>query len=89
MGMLAVYSAIDDKTLDNLQEIRNENLLKAIENIQENENCEFLDIDKIWDGLHFLLTGSMAQFQVFGSLVNAVLGGTLRQVPQSWHLIHL
>lgn len=42
----------------------------------------YLDIDKNWHGLHFLLTdsGSLGATQVLGPLGNVVLGGT----PTKW-----
>ncbi len=55
MGMIACYQMTDDKMISELLEKSAEEVFEAIEELQEMEE-DVLDIDKLWDGLHFLLT---------------------------------
>ncbi len=59
MGLNAVYIKVNDETLDSLKKMQGEDLLEALEEIEDNGG-ELVDIDKMWDGLHFLLTGVTA-----------------------------
>jgi len=58
MGMIACYTMINDSELEKLYNAKSEEILEQIENLTETH--EILDIDKMWDGLHFLLTGVSA-----------------------------
>lgn len=58
MGMNACYMAIEEQQLNNLIDLEGESLVDALEELQENNDT--LDIGKIWDGLHFVLTGTSA-----------------------------
>ena len=60
MGLLGNYMTVDDTTLDYMVELDNEALLEMIEELEEDESTEIYAIDKLWDGLHFLLTGKSA-----------------------------
>lgn len=62
MGLQAVYIAINnDKWENDLSKFSdNEDLFEKIEDLQEDDNCKFVDIGKMWDGLHFLLTNVSA-----------------------------
>ena len=51
MGMIANYQAVSDMELEQGFD------LDDVENLQEKEDAEICDIDKMWDALHFLLTG--------------------------------
>ena len=54
MGMLAQYMAVDNKILNKMLEMDNEKIIDEIEELSEDEKCDICDIDKMWDGLHFL-----------------------------------
>ena len=60
MGVRAVYIALTDKETDRLEASTGDELVKELEEIQENEDCNKVDIDKTWDSLHFVLTGITA-----------------------------
>ena len=57
MGLLANYMMVDEATLDSMMKLNNEELMEKLEELEDNE---YYDMDKLWDGLHFLLTGISA-----------------------------
>lgn len=75
MGMIAEYLMIDQETLDSLIDLSNEDLTNKIFEIEETEKFERIDIDKIWDVLHFFLTGVSASEPIEDNkLSEAVVG---------------
>lgn len=58
MGMNACYMAIEEQQLNNIIDLEGQSLASALEVLQANNDT--LDIGKIWDGLHFMLTGTSA-----------------------------
>ena len=58
MGMHACYMAIEEQQLNSLIDLEGQALVDALEELQEKNNT--LDIGKMWDGLHFVLTGISA-----------------------------
>lgn len=89
MGMIANYQQITDRELEELKS--NEDLFEDIEELQENENLDLCDLDKIWDALHFLLTGNstdnplendpiseaiVGQFNISGEEIEEFISGT-------------
>ncbi|WP_291726458.1 DUF1877 family protein [Bernardetia sp.] len=60
MGIRAVYIALDDKEVTELEKLLDQKLLKEVEKIQKKGDCTRIDIDKMWDILHFILTGNSA-----------------------------
>ena len=75
MGLYANYMMIDNKTLTEMKTADNDELLDKIEDLEEND-CDIYDMDKLWDGLHFLLTGVSASSPVEGSLLSEAVVGT-------------
>ena len=78
MGMIANYQYLSN---ENLKEMKNFNGEEAefLENVEDqNEGAEILlDIDKMWDVLHFVLTGISSLEPICGNpLSEAVLGVT-------------
>lgn len=69
MGMLANYQSISN---DELEEVM---CLDDVEELQENVDVEICDIDKMWDALHFLLTGKSASEPIKGNLVSEAIVG--------------
>lgn len=59
MGMQAAYTMVDEATLDRLAEIPPAELSDALDEL-ETSGAPTLYLDKMWDGLHFLLTGVSA-----------------------------
>ncbi|MFT0212580.1 DUF1877 family protein [Pseudomonas sp. F1_0610] len=60
MGMNAVYMQIDDKTLDAWLELDAQDLSQAMHRLEESQSAAILDLAKIWDILHYYLTGASA-----------------------------
>lgn len=60
MGVRAVYIALTDKETDRLEASTGDELIKELEEMQERKDCNKVDIDKMWDSLHFVLTGITA-----------------------------
>lgn len=69
MGMIANYQPTTDTELEKFK------CLDDVEEAQENEDLEICDIGKMWDALHFLMTGKPASVPVEGDLISeAILG---------------
>ena len=60
MGFIANYMMIDEPTLDRFMTLDGEDLVEAIDELEEAKNNVVYCMDKLWDGLHFLLTGVSA-----------------------------
>ncbi|MDN6860569.1 YfbM family protein [Pseudomonas sp. CAN2814] len=74
MGIQAVYLSVDDATLKRLAEAPAEELLDLVEELEE-AGCPQIGLEKLWDGLHFLLTGVSASSPLEGNpLSEAVVG---------------
>lgn len=60
MGMIANYHCIEDSDLKEILRLESEDdeeeVFEAIRDLNENTDA-FLDIDKMWDVIHFILTG--------------------------------
>ncbi|MDR1904530.1 MAG: YfbM family protein [Treponema sp.] len=54
MGMLGVYMGIEEEDLQKLINMENDDIIETLEELE----CDIYNIDKLWDGLHFLLTGN-------------------------------
>lgn len=74
MGMIANYQAVSDTELEQGFD------LDDVENLQEKEDAEICDIDKMWDALHFLLTGKSAAEPLENNLISEAIVG---QFPAS------
>lgn len=71
--MIGVFMLADQATMDRLSD--EENLFEAVEEYGEDPTTISYDIDKLWDGLHFLLTGVTAQEPIANNpLSEAVVG---------------
>ena len=55
MGMIGVYIMVDAKTLDGMMKLDVNGLLEKVNELEE--KAEKYTIDKLYDGLHCLLTG--------------------------------
>lgn len=73
MGINACYMAIEEQQLNNLIDLEGQSLVDALEELQEHNDT--LDIGTIWDGLHFILTGTSASTPIEdNSLSDAIVG---------------
>ena len=69
MGLIANYQSTTDLELENFM------CLDDVEEAQDNENLEVCDIDKMWDALHFLLTGKSANEPIKDNLISEAIVG--------------
>ncbi len=74
MGMIANYQEITDAELERLESC--EDIFEAVEEMQENDARELCDIDKMWDALHFLLTGRSASKPIEDNLISESIIGS-------------
>ena len=69
MGMIANYQSTTDTELEKIM------CLDDVEELQESEDIEICDIDKMWDALHFLLTGKSASEPIEDDLISEAIVG--------------
>lgn len=78
MGLIANYSCLSDANLKELKAMgsEEEEILESVEEWNDGDEL-LLDIDKMWDVLHFVLTGVGADHRIDDNpLSQAVLGVT-------------
>ena len=78
MGLIANYSCLSDVNLKELKDMgsEEEEILESVEEWSDEDEL-LLDIDKMWDVLHFVLTGVSADHRIDDNpLSQAVLGVT-------------
>jgi hypothetical protein len=73
MGMLGVYMMVDDNTLDGMMELDGDGLFDKVNELEEIN--EKYTIDKLWDCLHFLLTGVSASTPIDGNKLSEAIVG--------------
>ena len=77
MGVLACYTCLSDEKLKEIIKCKEEDLVEKVEEVIEALSDKSLsyDMDKLWDGLHFLLTGITAGEPIEDdSLSEAIVG---------------
>jgi hypothetical protein len=75
MGQLATYISIDEPRLETFWWLDDKQFRKCFLEIEEDQNLERLELDKIWDVLHCTLTGVSASTPVTDNkLSEAVVG---------------
>lgn len=76
MGIIANYKYLSDKNLNELKDFYRENGETIADIEEDNNDLEILlDLDKMWDALHFVLTGASASEPIKDNrLSEAVLG---------------
>ncbi len=72
--MLGVYMLADEATIERLS--NDEDLFEAVEEYGDESTTIAYDIDKLWDGLHFLLTGVSAQETIENNPLSEAIVGT-------------
>ena len=78
MGLIANYSYLSDENLKELKSLGSseEDIIDSVEDWSDEEDV-LLDIDKMWDVLHFVLTGVSTDHRIDDNpLSQAVLGVT-------------
>lgn len=76
MGMIASYKMVDPDVIDRLLQLDHEDLSEELSEINEDPRYETIDIDKSWDGLHFLLTGKSAVVPMKENLLSESIVGS-------------
>ena len=74
MGMIGKFAAVTPVQLQSLIDGSSQALSFLISEEVDNKPTEQLDIDKAWQGVHFLLTGE--PYSNDSSLAKAIFGGT-------------
>ncbi len=75
MGMIASYMMVDEPTLNKFMELDVEDVADHIFDMEEEGSAELTDIDKSWDGLHFILTGKSASEPIEGDALSEAIAG--------------
>ena len=76
MGMIACYMEADSDLIEKLKTKSAEDLFEEIEELDDEGELEVYDMDKMWDGLHFILTGTSATTPVENDLLSEAVIGT-------------
>ena len=73
MGMYAMYQEVKKEDFKKLLE--SDDFFETIEELEEKDGTELCDIDKMWDALHFLLTGKSASEPIEDDLISEAIVG--------------
>ena len=76
MGMIACYMEADSDLIEELKSKSEEDLFEEIEELADEGELETYDMDKMWDGLHFILTGTSASTPIENHLLSEAIVGT-------------
>lgn len=74
MGMMACYMEADKLLIDRLKVLSEEELFDELEELEEEQ--PLYDVDKMWDGLHCLMTGVSALSPINNNLLSEAIIGT-------------
>ena len=74
MGMMACYLEAEHELIDRLMQLSDEDLFEECESLLEDNKS--YDMDKLWDGLHFILTGTSASTPIEDNLLSEAIVGT-------------
>lgn len=73
MGFIGCYLRVDKKTGEAI--FNSEDTFEKADDEMDKEEAEYLDIEHLWDGLHFLFNGVTAGIPVVGNpLSEAIVG---------------
>ena len=73
MGLIGVYIMVDENTLDDMMNLDGDALFDKVNKLEETN--EKYTIDKLWDGLHFLLTDVSASEPIEGNKLSEAIVG--------------
>lgn len=76
MSMIACYMEVDLSILEKLKALEPEELFEEIEELEEDMNVT--DLDKMWDGLHCLLTKESAGDPIEGNALSEAIVGVVK-----------
>ncbi|GAA8968307.1 YfbM family protein [Helicobacter pylori] len=75
MGMYAEYRAYNDEQLARLKKLNIDELVDVFDEENENDSVPVTDVDKMWDALHFILTGKGAGDPIEDDLLSIAIVG--------------
>lgn len=75
MGMMACYMEAGRDLIESLKNKSDEDLFDEIVTLEE-QHIKKYDMDKLWDGLHFILTGVSAATPIENHLLSEAIVGT-------------
>ena len=88
MGMTALYAEVNINQIDRFKKGISDELLEELQDAIEDEEIDSFDIDKMWDGLHCLLTGVSAVNMISGNpLSEAVMGTEILSTKDDYEYI--
>jgi len=73
MANIGVYMMVDEKTLDSMMKLDGDELFERVNELEETN--EHYTMDKLWDGLHFLLTDVSASEPIEGDKLSEAIVG--------------
>ena len=76
MGMIAYYMEADRDIIERLKTKSADELFEEVEELDDAGELEIYDMDKMWDGLHFILTGVSAATPIENNLLSEAIVGT-------------
>lgn len=76
MGMIACYTEANKELIEQLKAKSGNDLFEALESLEERETLETCSLDKLWDGLHFLLTGIPGTTPIENNFLSAAIVGS-------------
>ena len=76
MGMTACHMEAEQNLIERLKTKSEEDLFEAIEELEEEGAHRVYYLDKMWDGLHYILTGVSATTPIRDHLLSEAVVGT-------------
>lgn len=73
--MIAVYMTADNDRLECLKTLSGEALIEKLADIEDAANAQIVDIGKLWDVLHFVLTKKSATTPIPDNLLSEAIVG--------------
>ncbi|WP_217562965.1 YfbM family protein [Paenibacillus sp. GbtcB18] len=60
MGIMACFLSLNDALADEVAQLDNAHIVDKVEELMGKQRCPVYEMDKLWDGLHYLLTRNSA-----------------------------
>lgn len=73
--MIAVYMTVDNDTLNHLKTLQGEDLIQKLAELENAPNAQTVDVGKLWDVLHFVLTKKSATTPVPDNFLSEAIVG--------------
>lgn len=75
MGMLANYMEADNELINKMRGMASEDIFELVEELEDEVELSVAELGKMWDGLHFLLTGVSASKPIENDLISEAIVG--------------